>query len=213
MLVFCSSTACVLQSDSESTSKTAALKHVSADDDPSLGGLARDADAVVVARVIGKRHGRTARASSPQPFPSTLVNLEVEWAIRGNVGDVITVEQTGGALTDLARLVDRDHGSYEVGSRVMLFLKAQPETGHYYVVTAAGRFDVVENELRATVPDSRVGEALDLLPVEEAARIIETDNVNGGVTTCVASIDGCNRISFEPCCYDCPPIERPLCVD
>lgn len=212
-LVFCTATACVLQADAENTAKTAALKNVSTHDDSSLGDLARDVDAVVLATVIGKRSERTARGANQQPFFSTLVDLEVERAIRGEVGDVITVEQTGGGFSGIPTPVDRDQGSYEIGSRVMLFLKARAEAGHYYVATASGRFDVVENELRAAVPGSRVGQTLDLLPVEVAARIIETDVVSGGVTTCVAEIEGCNRISFQPCCYQCSGFERALCVD
>ena len=145
-----------------------------ADNYPTVGAMARDVDAVVLATVEDTRPGRTVfMADGRDPLPFTLVDLAVERVIRGEVEDLITVEQTGGSVDDMAYYVDGDGGLYQHGERVLLFLNQQPDSGYYYLVNPQGRFGVVDNELYAVVPDDPAARSLDRRNVHGAMRMIE----------------------------------------
>ena len=136
--------------------------------------MVADADAVVLATVVDRRPGRTvvtSRGAGVLPF--TLVDLWVEGVIRGSAPPVTTVEQTGGGVGDVAFYLDHDGGAYHAGERVVLFLKAQPDTGYYYLSHPKGRFRVVDNVLHAVRRDDPVARVLDGVNVVDAVRAIE----------------------------------------
>lgn len=140
----------------------------------SLGEMARDVDAVVMATVDDIRPGRTVlMADGRTPLPFTLVDLNVERVLRGEVDDSLTLEQTGGSVGDMSYYVDGDGGPYEVGERVLLFVNQQSDTDLYYLVHPQGRYRVVDNQLLAVAPDSPAGRRLDGRGVGEAIGLIE----------------------------------------
>jgi len=135
----------------------------------SLGQMARDADAVVVARVEDTRPGRSVpRSDGSEPLPFTLAELRVQTVVRGRSPEVITVEQTGGDVEGRIFHVDGDGGLYAPGQSVLLFLKKQPDTGYYYLSSPQGRFDVVRGKVKAVSPDDPVSQSLDLQTVRNA---------------------------------------------
>lgn len=142
---------------------------------PSLGAMTRDADAVVLATVEETRPGRTVLTSGGQNIlPFTLVDLAVERVIHGSADEVITVEQTGGLVDETIYYIDDDGGSYDVGQRVLLFLKQQPDTGYYYLTHPQGRFRVWGDELQAVASDGPAAQALDRRSVQGAIHSIQS---------------------------------------
>jgi len=155
------------------TNSPDAMRAVWANDYKSLGQMARDADAVVVARVEETRPGRSVpRSDGSEPLPFTLAEMSVQTVARGRAPERITVEQTGGEAEGRIFHVDGDGGLYAPGQSVVLFLKKQPDTDYYYLSSPQGRFDVVRGKLRAVNPDDPVSQALDLRGIREAVGLI-----------------------------------------
>lgn len=141
----------------------------------SLGQMAGDADAVVVARVEDTLPGRSVpRSDGSEPLPFTLAEMSVQTLVRGQAPDVITVEQTGGEIDGRIFYVDGDGGLYAPGQSVLLFLKEQPGTGYYYLSSPQGRFDVERGRLKAVSPGDPVSQFLDLLAVMDAVGLIRS---------------------------------------
>jgi hypothetical protein len=135
----------------------------------SLDEITRDVDAVVLATVTAVRAGRTAKT-----LPFTLVDMEVDSTIRGEAGEVITLEQTGGDLDGTPYMFNDDGGPYEIGEQVLLFLNRQPDTEYYYLVHPKGRFhvDAEDGSLAAVVPDDPVAAELNEKSVKSALRLL-----------------------------------------
>ncbi len=139
----------------------------------TLGQMVRDADAIVVARVMGTRPGRSMSTSQGAAvLPFTLVDLRVERAVRGSVAALLTLEQTGGFDGERTIYIDGDGGPYDRGEQVLLFLKKQPESGYYYLVNPQGRFAVENGILRAASPSDPVAQRLDARGLDEAIGLI-----------------------------------------
>ncbi len=141
----------------------------------SLGEMVKDADAVVLGTVTATRPGRTVLTSNGAgTLPFTLVDVSVERALRGEVADVVTLEQTGGRVDDVAYDLDGDGGPYAAGDRVLLFLKAQPDGEYYYVAHPMGRFAVNDDGIAAVLHDHPVAQSLDRRSVEGAIQMIDS---------------------------------------
>lgn len=152
-----------------------AMRAVWAHEYKSLGQMAHDADAVVVARVEETRPGRSVpRSDGSEPLPFTLAEMSVRTIVRGQAPERIVVEQTGGEAEGRTFHVDGDGGLYAPGQSVVLFLKKQPDTDFFYLSSPQGRFDVVRGKLRAVDPDDPVSQALDLRGVREAVGLIRS---------------------------------------
>ena len=139
----------------------------------SLRQMVNAVDAIVLASVQRTRPGRVVPTGTGN-LPFTLVDLQVEQAIRGQTRGLITLEQTGGDIGDRSLFIDGDGGPYTRGQRVLLFLKRQPDTGYYYLVNPQGRFRVREGTLHAAAPDDLVAQQLDTLPVQRAIQVIRS---------------------------------------
>ena len=135
--------------------------------------MVKDVDAIVLASVTSTQPGRVV-TSGVRTLPFTLVNLQVELAIQGDVGSSITVEQTGGAGEKGVIFIDGDGGAYMSGQQVLLFLKEQPDTGLYYLVNPQGRFRVEHGTLSAVAEDDAVAQTLHARGVGQAIAMIRS---------------------------------------
>ena len=142
------------------------------DDYKSLGDMSARVDAVVVGTVETTRPGRVVTTRTGMDLPFTLADVRVERVIRGSVGDLVTVEQTGGDLEGRTLHIDGDGGLYARGERVLLFLKRQEDSGYYYIASPQARYEIVDNRVRAAAPDDAVARQLDLQELPEAVRIL-----------------------------------------
>ncbi len=137
----------------------------------NLGRMTFSSDAVVLATVAGSRPGRVVDTAGGQ-LPFTLVDLSVTRAIRGDVGGLITVEQTGGDTLENAIYIHGAGGAYLPNQQVILFLKKQPETDYYCLINPQGRFSVEEGRLVAVTPEDPVAQVLNMKGVNEALGLI-----------------------------------------
>ncbi len=139
----------------------------------SLSEMSQDVDAVIVATVDGSRTGRTvATGADSNILPFTLVDLKVEEVLAGAAPKTVTVEQTGGGVGDRYFQFADDGGTYVPGTRVVLFLNAQPDTDYYYLAHPMGRFLVKGKRLHAVLDDDPVAQALDRRTLDQARRLI-----------------------------------------
>ncbi len=139
----------------------------------TLEQMAADADAVVVGRVIDEWPGRVVPTSGGRfALPFTIAGLEVEELVLGQAEGTLAIERTGGQLGDGALLALDDGGPFTAGSRVLLFLKAQPDTGFWIVSHPKGRFDVdgagAAAVLHAALPGDEVAQQLDGVRLDDA---------------------------------------------
>jgi len=140
----------------------------------TLQDMTVDADTVVLATVTGTRPGRVVSVGGGASLlPFTLIDLTVDETVRGQASEVLTVEQTGGILDGLTAYMEDDGGPYRVGDEVLLFLKAQPGTGYYYVSHPKGRFTVDGNTLRTKLPADAVAAELAGRDLDDALHLIE----------------------------------------
>jgi hypothetical protein len=108
--------------------------------------LVADVDAIVLARMERSRPGRSALGDEGRVRVYYKLNdFTVERAVKGDIrpGARITIEQTAEIDGRGRRVgIDADGGDYSRGSRYLLFLKKQPDTSYYYVVSYQGRYEV-----------------------------------------------------------------------
>ncbi len=122
--------------------------------------LARDVDAIVVARLTGTSPGRVAVGDSPQDkVPFELAHFKVERALKGSTGPTVVVERVGGVVEGQRVVFQSDGGPYVVGQRYALFLKKQPATGLYYLINDQGRYSLGSSGLKPVAESGRVTEA------------------------------------------------------
>ena len=122
--------------------------------------LARDVDAIVVARMTGATPGRIAVGDSAQDrVPFELAHFTVERALKGSTGRTIAVERVGGVIDGQRVVFESDGGPYVAGQRYVLFLKRQPGTGLYYLVNDQGRYSVGSRGLAPVAESGRVADA------------------------------------------------------
>jgi hypothetical protein len=136
--------------------------------------MVADVDAIVRVRHLDSLPGRTAGADG-EGAPMQFVNnyFTVVQTFKGDLvaGGGLIVEQSAEMLDDGTLTgIDSDGGPYTSGREYLLFLKAQPEAGYYYVVSYQGRYNIVGKNLFGvhghdpvvlSLANRTVGEAID----------------------------------------------------
>jgi hypothetical protein len=111
--------------------------------------LLKGVDAVALVHLIGSEPGRIAPGDNGgSPVAYLLDHFAVDQAVKGTIapGDSVTVEQTAEQHDDGSVVgIDSDGGPYDLGKQYLVFLKKQPGTDRYYVVSFQGRYNI-ENE-------------------------------------------------------------------
>ena len=139
----------------------------------SLDQMVADADAVVLGKVVNTQASRVVPVSGGNALlPFTYVDVEVIDALKGDLAGIVTFEQTGGRINEQETWLVGEGGPYARGSRVLLFLKEQGDSGIYIVSHPKGRFEVAGERLLAARPDDKVAAALHGLTVGEAKAFI-----------------------------------------
>ena len=139
---------------------------------PTLESMTADVDAVVIGTVTGSVLGRVVPTADSEGLPFTFVDIKVEQTLRGSAPENVTLEQTGGRLDSGILYSTDDGGSYVTGDRVLLFLKAQPDTGLYYLAHPKGRFSIRQGILESVVPDDSVAQMLHHRSVRDVRRLM-----------------------------------------
>lgn len=122
-------------------------------------GLARGADAVVLARVVDVRPGRVAYSDNGEDaLPFQLVELEVQRAVKGaRETERLLVERAGGIDPEgQSVFLDADGGDFEVGRDYLLFLKRQPDGELFYQLNHQARYEVKAGRFAGVEPSDPV---------------------------------------------------------
>jgi hypothetical protein len=140
--------------------------------------LIRGVDAVALVRHVSAEPGRVAVGDSDEDTLQFILNhFTVVDAVKGDltVGSDIVVEQTGEMTTEgVLTGIDSDGGDYTPGSEYLVFLKKQPGTGYWYVVSFQGRYNVIGGMLYGVHVHDPVSEAIQNQRVDAAMDVIET---------------------------------------
>jgi hypothetical protein len=111
-----------------------------------------DSDAVI----IGEVKNKSSQLTEYGEFAFTDYEVVVEELLKNNTAspiqptNTITVTRSGGLIElngKVIHAIDESFKSFEVGERVLLFLKFIPATGAYQTFNSAGSFKVEGNEL------------------------------------------------------------------
>lgn len=131
--------------------------------------MARDVDAVVVARFSGATLGRTATSSNGESTLQFELNeFVVEEAIKGTrPGDSLIVERVSGE-SEKQVIFDHDGGPYGEGESYLLFLRRQPGSDVYYLVNDEGRYSITADDRLRPVGEGKVAARLSGTSVAEA---------------------------------------------
>jgi len=143
---------------------------------PAPGPMVRDVDAIVLARAVDIKPGRTAESDNGEDsLRFELASFDVIRGLKGvETGERITLERA--AESGDSVFLDHDGGSFEAGQRYLLFLKHQEDGGPYfYQVNDQGRFRVANDRLVAVQPGDRVAAQFHQRPVAEGLRLVRAN--------------------------------------
>lgn len=147
---------------------------------PTPGPMVRDVDAIVLARAVDIKPGRTAESDNGEDsLRFELASFDVIRGLKGvTTGERITLERA--AESGDSVFLDHDGGSFEPGQRYLLFLKHQEDGGPYfYQVNDQGRFRVANDRLVAVQPGDKVAVQFHQRPVAEGLRLVR-ENLREG---------------------------------
>ncbi len=121
------------------------------------GGLIAGADLIVEVELLNAAPGRTVGEGwSATPFTNNRFRI-VETLKGAHHGQVLTVEQTGGALDSGVIMNIDDGGPFEKGVRYLLFLKNKGEgDGMYYQINHQARYKIYADMLEGVDPEDPV---------------------------------------------------------
>ncbi len=123
--------------------------------------MARDVDAIVVARWVRVSPGRIAYSSNAEDALAFELNdFAVEEVIKGTgVGGFLTIERVATDQDGRTAVFDHDGGPFVSDTRYLLFLKKQPETSFFIQINDEGRYVVDSSSRLRTSGSGKVADA------------------------------------------------------